>query len=476
MSVAGDGDIRVDGAACSPSASVHDVDTIAIAGTASPDRVHIDENQAPFAPGASSEDSGTPEIEISLSLGGGVDSVVWHGSENADTARALDLGARTNGDGDVDLTLKGVETLTLIGGAGDDSLRSDQHVGESSFITELVGGIGRDALRAGDGTQYIQGGPGGDLLEPGAGDDRLRGGGGTDKVTFARSPNGVEVNLQTGRAVGWGVDEVTDVESVTGSVFEDRLSGTEDHNSLDANAGDDIILGRGGSDDLDGGSGGDTLYGGDGDDPIDGDRGVDHCYQNLGMGLHRSCEEPGPEATKGFEKVHGRSARFGTGTLVRFSVEVQKSTSWDPIRFARYASDTLFDDRGWTGERVSLQRVDDQGADFRFLLASRSDVDRLCAPVVTKSQYSCFNEAKDRVVINGWRWRNGSPAYPNDVARYRRYVINHEIGHALGHDHYPCSGKGELAPVMKPQTAEAPKPCRSNPWPLAWERQATEPR
>jgi Protein of unknown function (DUF3152) len=60
-------------------------------------------------------------------------------------------------------------------------------------------------------------------------------------------------------------------------------------------------------------------------------------------------------------------------------------------------------------------------------------------------------------------------------------VINHEVGHALGFGHLPCTDTGALAPVMMQQTFgvandylaalggdSAPadgKVCIANPWP-----------
>ena len=57
------------------------------------------------------------------------------------------------------------------------------------------------------------------------------------------------------------------------------------------------------------------------------------------------------------------------------------------------------------------------------------------------------------------------------LSAYRTYVINHEVGHALGHDHEPCPKAGALAPVMMQQTLGVRPPasarCRPNAFPYA---------
>jgi hypothetical protein len=54
--------------------------------------------------------------------------------------------------------------------------------------------------------------------------------------------------------------------------------------------------------------------------------------------------------------------------------------------------------------------------------------------------------------LNAERWFTGAYKSGLDIDNYRQYMVSHEIGHILGHDHKKCSCKGCRAPVMMQQT------------------------
>jgi hypothetical protein len=181
----------------------------------------------------------------------------------------------------------------------------------------------------------------------------------------------------------------------------------------------------------------------------------------------------GPESyvEKGAGKlsvVDGSSPVYGTGPLKRFIVEIEDGIHADGAAFASAVQTTLGDARSWgNGGRMSFQRVGvAQGAagqfDFRVSLVSPGNMETYCPGVGTGGYTSC--RYGDRAVINLARWATAVPDYKGDIATYRLYVINHEVGHALGNGHQPCPGPGQVAPVMQQQTLGLDG-CLKNAWP-----------
>jgi hypothetical protein len=166
--------------------------------------------------------------------------------------------------------------------------------------------------------------------------------------------------------------------------------------------------------------------------------------------------------------VPGSSAVLGTGPLQRFAVEVEDGIEVDGAAFATAVEQTLADPRGWgNGGRMSFQRVgvDEEAAgsyDFKVSLISPGSMETYCPGVGTRGYTSC--RYGDRAVVNLARWETAVPDYQGDVVTYRLYVVNHEVGHALGNGHEGCPGAGRLAPVMQQQTLGL-EGCTKNPWP-----------
>ncbi|WP_447802148.1 retention module-containing protein [Pseudomonas serbica] len=150
---------------------------------------------------------------------------------------------------------------------------SDPHGGSDSISYQadhiLTGTAGDDALVAGTGNNELHGGAGNDLLYSGPGNDLLDGGTGIDTASYAHATAGVTVNLgESGvqNTIGAGTDTLTAIENLTGSNFNDSLTGDHNSNIITGGLGNDVLNGAGGDDFLIGGLGNNTLTGGSGAD------------------------------------------------------------------------------------------------------------------------------------------------------------------------------------------------------------------
>lgn len=193
--------------------------------------------------------------------------------------------------------------------------------------------------------------------------------------------------------------------------------------------------------------------------------------------------------------VPGTSPKVGQGTEKTFTYTVEVEDGLDTASFggdegfARMVSETLANPKSWThNAQFAFLRVDNDSEgppDFRVSLTSPLTIREGCGYDIPL-EASCYNPAylgdQARVFINEARWVRGATSFQGDIGSYRQYVVNHEVGHAIGYrQHEPCPENGALAPIMMQQTfstsnndgarfdPESVKAdnltCRFNPWP-----------
>ena len=177
----------------------------------------------------------------------------------------------------------------------------------------------------------------------------------------------------------------------------------------------------------------------------------------------------GPRVTAvdlgGFTYAAGENRTFGRAPHRRFAVAVEQGAGVDIGELVAFVDETLGDQRSWIGDTVTgFARVDPGAEDLEFTLvvATPATVDRLCAPLNTAGIYSCGNNGW--IALNLDRWNSATESWPADLETYRRYLVNHEVGHyVLGPDHPSCPSPNSPAPIMMQQTIDLGG-CAPNGW------------
>jgi hemolysin type calcium-binding protein len=281
--------------ACTGSPTVTNTDSIVVTDSVASHNatLDIDLQHGALEPGATSEGSGTSEIEVTFNAGDGSDDFRLTGQSTTgnnftfgQTASAV--GGDLNADGDVDdVTINNGEKMHINGNSQADNISA---AGGSGFtgpvpyssgglaILTIDGGLNDDHLTAGPGgwvldtgsavgNDTLTGGSGNDELGAwGPGDDVIDGGGGSgDTVDYQfASPGNVHFDLGITGPQNTNVagnDSAVNVEGIVGSQNSgtDVLVGDAGNNIFLANAGDDVIVPKGGNDNIEGGLGGDTV-------------------------------------------------------------------------------------------------------------------------------------------------------------------------------------------------------------------------
>ncbi|MFC8173632.1 DUF3152 domain-containing protein [Streptomyces sp. NPDC057325] len=187
---------------------------------------------------------------------------------------------------------------------------------------------------------------------------------------------------------------------------------------------------------------------------------------------HQFPIDPGLKGSGAFEAVQGFQKAPGKGKLIRYRVDVEKGLGLDPKLFADAVQKTLNDPRSWAGDgAMTFERISTGEAHFVITLASPGTTGVWCRKSgldTTVDNVSCDSASTERVMINAFRWARGADTFgPKAMYAYRQMLINHEVGHRLGHNHVNCRTPGALAPVMQQQTKSLDLDgirCRPNPW------------
>ncbi|MER7310577.1 MULTISPECIES: DUF3152 domain-containing protein [Streptomyces] len=186
-----------------------------------------------------------------------------------------------------------------------------------------------------------------------------------------------------------------------------------------------------------------------------------------------------PEASPGETEVDPDSVPekgSGTFTVARaavttsgggnaYRVEVEDGIGVDPDSAAEDVAAILDDPRGWNEQGTrSFRQVADDSAGLVIRIGTPATTDKLCGQydLDTGGEVNC--RGGKNVMVNLRRWQLGSPTFDGSPAEYRALIINHEVGHWLGHGHETCPGPGKPAPAMM-QQIKGLKGCVSNAWP-----------
>jgi Ca2+-binding RTX toxin-like protein len=167
-----------------------------------------------------------------------------------------------SGMGGANVVYGGTGDDTLNGGNGAESLQGD------AGNDRLLGNAGNDTLLGGDGNDTLLGGDGADLIDGGAGIDQVDYSG----LSMAITLDLISPSLNGGGAAG---DQVSGVEVILGTGFDDVIRGAAVAETIYGGAGNDSVNGMGGDNLLSGDAGDDTLQGGSGADQIFGGTGND---------------------------------------------------------------------------------------------------------------------------------------------------------------------------------------------------------
>lgn len=155
-----------------------------------------------------------------------------------------------------------------------------------------------------------------------------------------------------------------------------------------------------------------------------------------------------------------------TPTTMRYCVATNGNVG-SAEGFANTVFRVLDNPQGWPRAGVVFEETTDRNAcEFTITLAESTKLPEYSQGCSV--DYSC--RVGENVIINKKRWDEAVEhwfMHGETLSQYRTMVLNHEVGHVLGHidNETVCEGEGKKAPLMQEQSMDL-RGCTPNAWPL----------
>lgn len=175
---------------------------------------------------------------------------------------------------------------------------------------------------------------------------------------------------------------------------------------------------------------------------------------------HQTATESGNELV---EYTYCIASKGDVGDLTDFSNTVFSALN-DPRGWPRAGA--VFQENTTAAQNEAADAADPNACSMTLILAAADQMTSFSEGC--SDEYSC--RVGNDVIINIDRWNNATEDWLNaggTVDRYRTMVINHEVGHRLGHldNELTCPAVNQPAPLMQQQSMDL-LGCVPNEWPL----------
>lgn len=140
--------------------------------------------------------------------------------------------------------------------------------------------------------------------------------------------------------------------------------------------------------------------------------------------------------------------RFLEAMKIRYVARVDPDVRYSQEEFAELLQIYLADPGGWEAHGYRFELVKNK-PNVTIRLSSPATITKTCG---LPDNLSCAEVGGRNMYLNAMRWLHGSSKSGQTLDGYRQYVVSHEMGHILGHEHANCPGADNPAPIMMQQT------------------------